>query len=535
MIGAILRAQILVMRRTLGSGVALTVLGAVFWYGLWTFAAVGAFSFTASASAAKLAGVLSLELAGVCAYWQVMPVVSATMGSSLDMRKLLAYPLPHGRLFLVEILLRLVSGAEMILVLSGAAAGVAMNPAGGGILTMAAALAVFVVFNLALASGVKSLLERLLTKRKIRELIVLLTALLWVAPRFFMVTGYRSPLGRRALDSALAAGLPWSAAAHAALGQFRGLVWLSLLAWTAAAAWFGRAQFERSLRYDAAAALASPAESGQQASFADRWFRMPSRVLPDPLGALVEKELRTLARAPTFRNLFFMGFTFGLLVWLPMVIGRKGGAANDDSFLASHFLTIVSLYALTLLGQVTYWNCLAFDRSAAAFWFVTPQPISTVLVAKNIASQVPVYLEVAILTAISVALRLTRGWGDVAEAVVVVATCSVYMLAMGNVTSVEYPRGINPERVSGGGAGGAGRFQTLVLIFYPLALLPVGMAYLARYAFDSETVFRTVLGVALLAGVVIYRATLKSAAETANKRREAILQALSTGEGPVVT
>ena len=534
MIAAILRAQFLVMRRTLGSSMALSVVGGVFWYGLWTMAAMGAYSFTSSAAAPKLPGVLALVLGGVCAYWQLMPVVSATMGSSLDLRKLLAYPLPHARLFLVEILLRLLSGAEMILVLSGAAIGLASNPAGGGTASLAGAFAVFVVFNVLLASGVKSLLERLLTRRKIRELIVLFTALLWVAPRFFMVTGARSPLARRALDWVQAGGLPWTAAARATLGPFPIAAWASLLAWTAAAAWFGRAQFERSLRFDSAAALAAPQLSPERTSFADRWFRLPSRFLPDPIGAIVEKELRTLARAPTFRNLFFMGFTFGLLVWLPMVIGRQGDTAHQDSFLSQHFLTIVSIYALTLLGQVTYWNCLAFDRSAAAFWFVTPQSIAKVLLAKNIASQVPVFLEVAVLTAISLALRLTRQWSEVAEALAVVATCSVYMLAMGNVTSVEYPRGLNPERVSGG-AGSSGRFQTLVLIFYPLALLPAGMAFLARYAFGSETVFRAALAAAFLFGALIYRVTMKSAVDTAGKRREAILQALSTGEGPVVS
>jgi ABC-2 type transport system permease protein len=338
-------------------------------------------------------------------------------------------------------------------------------------------------------------------------------------------------VGDRALGAVLAAGLPWGAAAHAALGQLASLAWPALAAWTLAAAWFGRAQFERSLRYDAAAALATPADTPIRASFADRCYRLPSRVLPDPLGAIVEKELRTLARAPTFRNMFFMGFTFGVLVWLPMVIGRTGG--HRDSLLARHFLTVVSIYALTLLGQVTYWNSFAFDRSAAAFWFVTPQPIATVVVAKNIASQAPVFLEIVILTAISGALRLLTGWGEVVEAFAVVAVSSLYMLAMGNITSIEYPRGLNPERVSQGGS--AGRFQLLVLIFYPLALVPAAMAFLAQYAFDSVTVFRVVLLLAGAVGAAVYKLTLESAVAAAGERREAILQALGTGEGPVVS
>lgn len=532
MIAAILRAQFIVMRRTLGSGVAPSVIGGVVWYGLWTVAAAGAFSYMAATPPVGLMRILTLLLAGVCAYWQLMPVISATMGSSLDLRKLLAYPIPTARLFYVEILLRVASGAEMLLVLIATGIGLAVNPATHGAAAIAGSLAVFVLFNLLLASGVRSLLERLLMRRKVRELMVLLMAMLWVLPRFIMMTGVRPKFAGRVIPAAFATGLPWSAAAHAALGLFPTVAWCSLGAWVLAAAWFGRMQFGRSLRFDAAAAQAAPREI-EGVSFGDRWFRMPSRFLPDPLGAMVEKELRTLSRAPTFRNLFFMGFTFGLLIWLPMVIGRSGTNAHRDSFMSAHFLTIVSVYALTLLGQVTYWNCFAFDRSAAAFWFVAPQPISTVLIAKNIASQLPVYLEIVILTAISLALRLVTGWGQVVEAFGVVVTCSIYMLAMGNVTSLEYPRGINPERVAHG--GGAGRFQSLMLIFYPLALLPVALAFLARYAFDSELVFHVALLLVALGGAVIYKFTLASAVATADRRRETILQTLASGEGPVAT
>jgi hypothetical protein len=37
-----------------------------------------------------------------------------------------------------------------------------------------------------------------------------------------------------------------------------------------------------------------------------------------------------------------MGFSFGILVWLPLVIGRHGA---PDSTLAKNFLVLVSVYA----------------------------------------------------------------------------------------------------------------------------------------------------------------------------------------------
>ena len=52
-------------------------------------------------------------------------------------------------------------------------------------------------------------------------------------------------------------------------------------------------------------------------------FRLPALFLPDPVAAIVEKELRSLVRTPRFRLVFIMGFSFGILVWLPLVIGRQ--------------------------------------------------------------------------------------------------------------------------------------------------------------------------------------------------------------------
>ena len=51
-------------------------------------------------------------------------------------------------------------------------------------------LPLFVGFNLLLASGTRSLFERLLARRRIREVVVLLTTMLWVAPRLLMSMGY---------------------------------------------------------------------------------------------------------------------------------------------------------------------------------------------------------------------------------------------------------------------------------------------------------------------------------------------------------
>ena len=310
-------------------------------------------------------------------------------------------------------------------------------------------------------------------------------------------------------------------------GAAAGLLFLA--GWTVLAWWFGRAQFERSLRYDPLAAQATAAPDRARSSWLDRLYRLPSLVLRDPLAALVEKELRSLARTPRFRMVFVMGFTFGTVVWLPLILGRGGRNAGGSSY----FLVIVSTYALTLLGQVSYWNCLGFDRSAAAFYFAAPPPFRTVLLGKNLASLCFVYLEVAIVSAVTLVFGLGSGLQGVVEALGVMGVCALYLLALGNLSSIHYPRGLHPERVSQGGA--SGRFQGLLFVLYPLALLPVGLAYLARYALDSRLAFLAMLGIAAIMGGVFYWTATQSAVATAVARREQIVQELSRGDGPVAS
>jgi ABC-2 type transport system permease protein len=113
----------------------------------------------------------------------------------------------------------------------------------------------------------------------------------------------------------------------------------------------------------------------------------------------------------------------------------------------------------------------------------------------------------------------------------VVGISALYMMAFGNISSVQYPRALTPERVSQGGA--SGRFQALVFLLYPIALTPVFLAYLARYAFESETAFAVILALAAVIGGVLYWFGMESAIKTIATRRERILAELSRGEGPV--
>jgi len=538
MIRAILRAQLLSMRifRMASSrGAVFQVIIAGLWYGVWTALAVVAEQLAAAPGLrTQVEAWLPVGLLAVFAYWQLAPLASATMGASLDMRKLLVYPVPRQSLFLVEILLRIATCAELLLLLAGAGIGLIRNPAFGGWSSLARvplAIVLFAAFNLMLAAGLRNLIERLLTRKGIREALALLMMLLGVLPRLLMVTGVGSHRMERFFPAAANRVWPWGAAASFMLRSSAGKLpetLAVLLSWTTAAYFFGRWQFTRSLRYDFQEAQATAA-SARERPFAERLYRLPALVLPDPLGAIVEKELRSLVRTPRFRLVFVMGFSFGLVVWLPMML--RGRVTH--SAVSGNFLTVVSLYALFLLAQVTYGNAFGFDRSAAQLYFSAPVAISRALAGKNIAAGIFIFLEIAAVAAACSLLRLGVSASQIAEAFLVTAIAALYLLGIGNLSSVNYPRPMSAQRVSGGGSGG--RAQGALFLLYPIALLPVFLAYLARYAFDNQAVFYGILAFAAALGVAIYWMAMESAVATAHNRRETILAELSRGDGPMVS
>jgi len=535
-IRAILRAQWLSMRTfRLASGrrgAIISVIIAVLWYGFWTFLGVVAEELMAAPGlSARIPAWLPLGLLGVFAYWQLAPLASATMGASLDLRKLLLYPVPRRALFNVEILLRLTTCAELLIVLAGASIGLLRNPAFGAarlLPRVVPAMTIFAAFNLLLAAGLRSLIERLLSRRGLREVLALGLMLVGVLPRLLMVTGVDTTRIRPFFPAATNSVWPWAATARFILGGRADALpsAAALMTWAALAYIFGNWQFMRSLRYDFQAAQSTVAPARER-SFTGRLYRLPALLLPDPLGAMVEKELRSLARTPRFRLIFVMGFSFGLIVWLPMMIrGRGAHTAVSDNFLA-----VVSVYALTLLGQVTYWNAFGFDRAAAQLYFIAPVAFSRTLAGKNIAAAIFIFLEIAAVSLACSLLRVGITASKIGETFIVTAIAALYLLAIGNLGSVNYARAMNPQRVSAGGA--RGRAQGLVFLFYPIALLPIFLAYLARYAFDSQFVFYVILTLAAGLGAAIYWMAMESAVASAHKRREAILAELSSGEGPL--
>jgi ABC-2 type transport system permease protein len=509
-----------------GWGFALAGVMALFWYGLWLVMSVGAHSFAATAPAAKLAHILPRVLMFVLFYWQLSPVLSASLGVSLALEKLLIYPIPFRQLFTIEVLLRLSTSLEVVILLCGISTGLARNaavPAWAPLL----ALPLYGAFNLLLSAGLRQALERVLARRRLREALLLVLILCAALPQLLLVTGVPVWLSRLFAGPPLA-WWPWTVTAKVALGARWPLGWMVLIGLLVLAWWYGRWQFTRSLRFDARAQSAGEYTTGDRSVWIDRFFRWPALVFPDPLAALLEKELRSLARTPRFRLVFLMGFTFGPLIWMPMSFGQ---GVRGDSLLVANYLTMVSAYALVLLGDVTFWNTLGLDRSAAQLYYLLPAPFARVLAAKNLAAVFVILVEVTVVTLACLALRMPFSGPKIVEAYAVTLVLSVYLLAMGNLSSVYYPVGVHSEK--SWRPSSPARMRALLFALYPIAAMPVLLAYLARYAFSSGVAFYLVLVVAAVLGAVVYSVAMDSATEAAGRRKEQILSALGEGSGAV--
>ncbi len=507
---------------------AFATLLTLFWYALWTALAV----FIAGVlrrpdPTLNLGNILPNGLLLVFVYWQLVPLILVSSGMSLDMRRLAMYPISESELFWMDVLLRITTSLEMLIVIAGAGIGLWLNPQGPtwGLLS----LPVFVLLNLLVGVAVKDLLTRLLAQRGWREVVVLLFVSLAALPQYvgaFGMPGWVKGL----IKMAPPAWLPWSAAGSMLLGSPLAVPLGTLLAWLGGAYLFGRWQFARSLRFDRDESRAVE-EVGERSGLMERFYRLPRHLWRDPLAAILEKELRFLSRAPRFRLVFLMGFSFGLMIWLPIALGRM--SPGRPGFLTNNFLTVVCIYALTLLAEVAFWNHLGFDRLAAQLYFLAPVPYRTVIIAKNLAGLAFLLLELAAIFVVMIGLRLPLTVGQFGEALAVTLVLGLFLASVGNAGSTLYPRPIDPSQ--SWRSSSAGRFHTLLLLFYPLASAPILLAYGARHLTGSSLAFYGVLLIGVGIGYAVYQAVLEFAANRAERDREKIVAALSASAGPVAS
>ena len=110
--------------RSARGGFVVGIIISAVWYCLWSVMAFFAYRLLSDPGDEKITAlILSGGLLLIFLYWQLIPVLMAATGASLEIKKLIVYPIPLGQLFMLEVLLRVTSAIEMLLVIIGIAAG----------------------------------------------------------------------------------------------------------------------------------------------------------------------------------------------------------------------------------------------------------------------------------------------------------------------------------------------------------------------------------------------------------------------------
>jgi hypothetical protein len=451
-----------------------------------------------------------------------VPLVTASAGWSLQLDKLQAFPIANRTLFLIEVVLRLTSSPEMLTLLCGGFAGLLLRR---DVFPLAPFfLLLFVSFALFLQLALRDFVLHSFSRNRFREIATISLAALALLPRLLVSKSTLPLLKPYLLMAANGAAAPWHEIAGLSAGHFSFDAVMAILCWNVMAGVVARRQFMKSLNREDSFRPAAIFNFASARS-ADVIGRL-TRALPDPFGALFEKELRSLIRMPRFRVIFGMACVFGVFVF--MTLSSNSGRF---SFMSQNMLPMASLYGLLLLSDVLLMNVFGFDRGATQIYFVTPPAVSLAVRAKNLAAVVFIALQSLAVPLLSLLFRVQFSWLSLAAGLLSGAVVAVFLLAAGNLLSVYLPRPINPRNPFRQQAGGKVQLWLLACTLGMFAL--VGAAFFARWATDRDWVVLAILGLELAIGVLVYWISLDSALEEAMKSRERIVSVLSQNASPM--
>ena len=509
-------------RTSFGTLLSASVTG--IWYMLFILFAVLLARALQAAPLIQLPLLLSVGLLAVFAYMLVVPLATISAGWSLQLDKLQAFPISNDTLFLIEVLLRLTSSPEMVILLMGGLIGLELRR---DIFPLAPlAIFLFLSFSLFIQLAVRDFLLHSLAKSRYRELFAVLFVSFALVPQ--LLANKRILLIVKPYMLALANGrlTPWHATAGISIGAFPLEGIAGILGWNAIAWLLARGQFMKSLRREDS--FRQPGLFGKEVSRRLDVIGYLTRSMPDPFGCLVEKEFRSLLRMPRFRVLFGMACVFSIIVFMPIAM-----QVGQTSFLGQNALPITSMYGMLLLSDVLLLNIFGFDRGATQLFFVTPASLSGIVRAKNLVAVVFVGLQSLLVPLFLFVVRVKFSWFSLGAGCFSAAVETLFLLSAGNLLSVYIPRPIDP-RTSFRQQSGAKPQLWLLGCTLGMFLL-VSAAYFARWATDRDWVLLAVLSLEIAVGLIVYRISLESTIEHALSSSEAIVTALSRNASPVST
>jgi ABC-2 type transport system permease protein len=492
--------------------------------------------------------------------WIFIPVMMASFQEQFDLSILLRFPVSFGSYYLLYVVFGLADVSTILgaLCLMGIWLGVTIaRPELFG--WTAAALVVFAAFNILLVRAIFAWIDRWLSERKTREIagaifmIFLLSLQLLnpalhqkrhVRPAKSMTQEQARELERESQQSRaefftrygpwlkgadmLQQWLPPGLAARAVQQAEKAQPAQALLSLGGLGLWLLAAGGVLARR------LRSEYRGEDLGSAPKREKAAPSRAIQleagwrlggsSPIVALIEKEARSLMRT--------LPLLWALIVPVLMVLVLtslfRGGVSGMQRISFPYALPLYVTYALLGFTQLLY-NNLGAEGAGIQLLFLSPTPIRTVFLAKNLLHSLLFLLD-ALLAGILASLRL--GWPSgvmlaaTAAWVLFALPCS---LAAGNILSLRVPFRINPGRIARQRGSQANVLSSMLA---QLVMIIVGvLVFVLCWAWGD--LWLAVPLFLMLAVVAVYgwARVLNNVDAIANRQRDALLATLMKDSG----
>jgi ABC-2 type transport system permease protein len=493
----------------------------------------------------------------LCFLWQMIPVMLASYQEQFDLGILLRFPVHFESYYLLYLVFGLLDVSTVLGAVSclGIWIGVAVaNP--GLLLWTTLALAVFAAFNVLLVRAIFAWIERWLRQRKTREILgaVFMVALLSLqlmnpaiyqkrhagrshsqqqAEQFEAAKERYKPYLKQA--NAVQKWLPPGLAAQslreaveqqpaAGLGLLGVLCLYGVLVGGVLAIRLKSEFRGESLSVapgrSKSVAGSSKTSAGLSLSGGESLERGGARMLAGsgPIAAVIEKDVRALMR--TLPLLYAIGAPL-LLVLVFSSVFLKNGPVQTPVFPLA--LPICMVYAQLGFTQI-FFNNLGAEGAGIQLYFLSPTPIRTVLLAKNLL-HATLFAVVAIVAAVLAALRLGIPDGAVIAAtgawLVFSLPCN---LAAGNIFSLKMPYRVNPGRISRQRGSQA---NALLSLLVQLGVLAAGASVFALCWFLERMWLAVPIFLLLAVGAVyVWRRVLDNSDAIAYERRDALMATL---------
>jgi ABC-2 type transport system permease protein len=474
--------------------------------------------------------------------WQVLPIALASFQEQFDLGGLLRFPVNFPSFYLLHLVFGLVDVPVLLggLCSLGIGIGVVLARPDYFFWTVLV-LAIFAAFNIVTARAILAWLDRWLAQRKTREIVsavflLLLLSLQLLNPALHENRRHGSRTHNEHSNSnhgskeqafwtrtasivvqwlppGLAAdGLRDSAEHHTARAlEALGVLGLYILGAGSVLAIRLRSEFSGE--------NLSEAPRLTKGSKDDRGWLLDGS---GPIAAVIEKEMRIIPRAMPL--LFAMGAPL-LTVLIIGTVLRNSVSPGDQPFRLAFPLCV----SYTLLGFTPMiYNNLGAEGTGIQILFLSPTPMRTVLLAKNILHAV-LYGIVAVLAAIFASARLGPPDGFL------LATTAAWLLfalptnlAAGNLLSLTMPYRLNLGRLSRQRGSQA---SALVSMLVQLGVIVIGFG-----VFELSTYIRKVwiapLAFLLLAAVMVFvwSAVLQRADDIASRNKDSLISTLAKKE-----